>query len=325
MSLLRLLRAGKSLVDNQDSVGRYRLTSQRLLPKFGSKKNPFRAPANESPKKDLNNSTPQLLKVPADESVEETVTPSEGVVTKNVMSEGGTVHGFKVGTLLSATEEQRDVVTGPNGTQRLPVQPAAGFANATEVSNQGGLIRMEGDGVVILRSRENVVSGSPFVAGNPTKISLWEGAAARCGHFVATLRQSPPLLFVLCANWGSAAWAGLVCFTKAVMPKMKEWWEAVRAKGRGLTRRKPQLPKPAIPTFPKPAVQGELSLDRVKVMRNDLSDSDLEVVPAKASVSASGVVATAKSTTSEAGSSERFAGEPEWQRVSLEMFGAGKS
>jgi hypothetical protein len=39
--------------------------------------------------------------------------------------------------------------------------------------------------------------------------------------------------------------------------------------------------KPAIPRFPKPPMQGELSLDRIKVLRNDLSDADLEIVPAK--------------------------------------------
>lgn len=31
----------------------------------------------------------------------------------------------------------------------------------------------------------------------------------------------------------------------------------------------------------RPAVQGELSLDKVKVVRNDLSDTDLEIVPAR--------------------------------------------
>ena len=48
--------------------------------------------------------------------------------------------------------------------------------------------------------------------------------------------------------------------------------------------RKPAEPKPAIPRFDKPhaPVQGELSLDNVKVMRNDLSEADVEVVPAKA-------------------------------------------
>jgi hypothetical protein len=39
---------------------------------------------------------------------------------------------------------------------------------------------------------------------------------------------------------------------------------------------KPKLP--GIPRFGKSAVQGELSLDRVKVVRNDLMDADLEVV-----------------------------------------------
>lgn len=41
---------------------------------------------------------------------------------------------------------------------------------------------------------------------------------------------------------------------------------------------RPKLP--GIPRFGKPAVQGELSLDRVKVVRNDLTHADLEVVPA---------------------------------------------
>jgi hypothetical protein len=31
----------------------------------------------------------------------------------------------------------------------------------------------------------------------------------------------------------------------------------------------------------KPAVQGELSLEKIQVMRNDLSDTDLEIIPAK--------------------------------------------
>ena len=38
MSLVRLLTAGKSLVGMKDTENRYRMTSQRLLPKFGSAK-----------------------------------------------------------------------------------------------------------------------------------------------------------------------------------------------------------------------------------------------------------------------------------------------
>jgi hypothetical protein len=39
--------------------------------------------------------------------------------------------------------------------------------------------------------------------------------------------------------------------------------------------------KSGIPRFDKPVVQGELSLDNIKVVRNDLSDADMEIVPAK--------------------------------------------
>ena len=41
MSLLRLLTTGKSLVGVRDTESRYRVTSQRLLPQFGSARNPF--------------------------------------------------------------------------------------------------------------------------------------------------------------------------------------------------------------------------------------------------------------------------------------------
>jgi hypothetical protein len=52
---------------------------------------------------------------------------------------------------------------------------------------------------------------------------------------------------------------------------------------RWLSRRRRPAPA-AIPRFNKALVQGELTLDRVKVLRNDLSDSDLEVVPVRAPV-----------------------------------------
>jgi len=48
--------------------------------------------------------------------------------------------------------------------------------------------------------------------------------------------------------------------------------------------RKSAEPKPVIPRFSKShaPIQGELSLDNIKVMRNDLSEADVEVVQAKA-------------------------------------------
>jgi hypothetical protein len=43
MSLLRLLTAGKSLIGLQRAESRYQLPGAKMLPRFGSKKNPFRA------------------------------------------------------------------------------------------------------------------------------------------------------------------------------------------------------------------------------------------------------------------------------------------
>jgi hypothetical protein len=50
-----------------------------------------------------------------------------------------------------------------------------------------------------------------------------------------------------------------------------------------LGSRKPVEAKPLIPRFSKgqAPIQGELSLDNIKVMRNDLSETDVEVAPAK--------------------------------------------
>src|SRR6266404_8918882 len=50
MSLLRLLAAGRSLVGMKDITARYRMRTAALLPKFGSPKNPFAAPAKAEPK-----------------------------------------------------------------------------------------------------------------------------------------------------------------------------------------------------------------------------------------------------------------------------------
>ena len=67
-----------------------------------------------------------------------------------------------------------------------------------------------------------------------------------------------------------AWWEKFLDEAGAVMSKLAGWW----------SQRKSPV-KPAIPRFDKPVVQGELSLENIKVVRNDLNDADLEVVPAK--------------------------------------------
>jgi hypothetical protein len=143
MSLLRLLTAGRSLVSVRDTEPRYRVTSQRLLPQFGSGKNPF--------------------------SGREAATPTQ------------------TSAVVAKTEAAMSSVSGEKSSRAK---------------------------------------------------ALWVGAAAR----------------------------------------MSVWTEKL---GGRFARSCAKPISPAIPQFNKPPVQGELSLDRVQVMRNDLSDADLEIVPAR--------------------------------------------
>lgn len=52
-----------------------------------------------------------------------------------------------------------------------------------------------------------------------------------------------------------------------------------------------RAPQPAVEPLPN-VVQSELSLDAVKVLRNDLSDADVEIVPVKSRTVAAEVAAT---------------------------------
>lgn len=75
----------------------------------------------------------------------------------------------------------------------------------------------------------------------------------------------------------------------AVAPLLKRlqalavaWASRVAAFAKGLWDRllrvRRKEPRPLLPRLGKPAVQTELSLDNVKVVRNDLEESDLEIV-----------------------------------------------
>jgi len=93
-----------------------------------------------------------------------------------------------------------------------------------------------------------------------------------------------------------------------------------RARLIGLLKRpRGETAKPAIPRFTKQPVQGELSLDKIRVVRNDLSDADLEVVPA-ASPAALASAAPGLQTGERAGVAEST-----WGRVATRIFGAGNT
>ena len=77
--------------------------------------------------------------------------------------------------------------------------------------------------------------------------------------------------------------------------------------------------KSAIPRFPKPAVQGELSLERIQVVRNDLSDADLEIVPAKPMATPATATPAPRLIVKAEGAKSA------WGRVTSRILGAGRT
>jgi hypothetical protein len=95
---------------------------------------------------------------------------------------------------------------------------------------------------------------------------------------------------------------------------------ALRAKLSWLKRRRRNQPRTsAIAGFASGPVQGELSLDRIKVMRNDLSDADLEIVPA----AVKGPEVAGEPALQSDGKTERA--QTGFSRMTTELMGAGKT
>lgn len=202
MSLLRLLTAGKSLVGLRNSEHRYHLNSQRALPRFRAKQNPFRASVRpESP--------PSMR---------------ESMITPSVLS-------------LTASE---------------PV------------------------------------------------VSKLEGAPSPVASSATVNRTAPPQ-FALKGRALKASGDQIAGFMSVVTERMTKLFR------RGSSPRQ----EAPVPRFAKPLVQGELTLERVRVMRNDLSDTDFEVVSKPTPVPAPPAEPAEKR-------------ERSWQKMAGHIFGAGK-
>jgi hypothetical protein len=217
MSLVRLLTTGKSLVGMQDNLSRYRLTKQRLLPKFNSKKNPFAPPIKAEPAKPA----------PA---------VAEAVLPAAARSEAAAFFENKAGepAAVKVRSIERGTLSYPGTVERGPAGASPCHNTSVEsISVPPAKTGTKADGATAV-----VPPREPVLANRNGQRDLAPPLAARS-------RKS-----ALAGNWLKVA--GLL-----------SGFLERKQKAAGL--------KPA-----RTPVQCELSLEKVKVVRNDLSDADLE-------------------------------------------------
>jgi hypothetical protein len=158
---------------------------------------------------------------------------------------------------------------------------------------------MGGEGAGRYRMRNGVRLPKFIAPGNPFKAEVGEEAPGA--------RPPAPLM---AARDGTDGTNGIKP-ALAVRAESFSWWGYA---GQGLRRAasfcreqnplarvgRPKLP--GIPRFGKRPVQSEFSLEQVRVMRGDLTDADLEIIPA---------ATLGKSV-----------GSPAWKNLTARMFGA---
>ena len=129
-----------------------------------------------------------------------------------------------------------------------------------------------------------------------------------------------PALQGLAGNRALSARARGTCLAEALRLRAAALLGRWRARvSRWLWRPSGKVAKPTIPRFTKQPVQGDLSLDKIKVVRNDLSDADLEVVPAKQPA------AQASAAPGVRAEERAEVGEGTWGRVTNRMFDPGET
>jgi len=254
MSLGKLLATGRSLIGGAPDAGRYDISARNRLPKFGGK-NPFARPVRPAPPVSMvataTTSAPKPVLAP--------VNPGEPAAV--------------------VAQHKKTQVIEYKKTQRIP-EPA---------NRSTGLVSDH----ALISSTMRGASGR-----NRLKAGLQTGARVAMGWMksfwrVTRARAVAALAVARGFKWGSslqvcrALASGVWVQIRRTAPLGRAMCGRIQSLFGKLTGlfRKQQEPKSVIPRFGKPAVQTELSLDRVKVVRNSLEDSDLEVVTADTATS----------------------------------------
>lgn len=184
MSLLQLLTTGKALEGAHNSPHRYRLTNHRLLPKFGSKQNPFAA-------KESSVSAPQSGDAKPSTASAETKpsSPKGGSSRRNYKSALE-----KLLPWLKSLRLPRFHLRG----KRNPTAAQPSVAMPASVATQGEL-RLEGIRVVrndLSETDLEIVTGSGDKAkteGNEAHPETVEPGARETGDGSTKLQVGPPL------------------------------------------------------------------------------------------------------------------------------------
>ncbi len=146
-------------------------------------------------------------------------------------------------------------------------------------------------------------SASPVQPGALRAEEGSRSSGSRFGEMISTLR-----------NAAKQVTASVASFIKALRPRAA----ALLRKLTSLVPRRRSRPRTAaIASFARGALQGELSLDRIKVVRNDLSDVDLEVVRTSEKV-APAIAASTSPTVPQTG-------QTAWAPATPGLIGAGKT
>jgi hypothetical protein len=274
MSFSRLLAAGKSMVGMQNAQSPYRMRAENLLPKFEStKKNPFTlAPKTDTPKPEPA-MTPSLAtpNVSAD-----TLTPSRDLQLNLVST-------VAVIAAKQSEPECVPVVVTPPLIAAMPIPKE----EVQTVLQQRRVMQPEPNKGLVDASPLGLKTGTPTRAPLPAPVVAPPKAAAK-------QPKSAPAP-------SSENDSSQVAASKPAKTEQSFGWLAPLTNLFRI-RKRPQ------PANLRKAVQTELSLDRVKVMRNDLNDADLEVVTIRRSEKAVAQPAGAEaSTVNDVGSFSRMA------------------
>ena len=305
MSLGKLLATGRSLIGGAPGEGRYNISNANRLPKFGSGENPF-APSATSEARVVGSGTGILPVQWEEQSQAESSTQAEPPVSREcsadrleacpttlrsdshtmderiaefVKHSEGVCH--EAGDISEVQVERTPLSGGLGSDVEQASKPAVSQvskpARAGDFLDVAGGCRPAGLETGDTAGLETCATAKAVVA-RWMKIFWRVARAGAVAGWAAVRRLEWRASVQLCRSMAGAAWM----FIRRIGPLARVAWDKLKfisIKLAGLFRRREQPePKPLFPRFGKSVVQAELSLDSIKVVRNNLEDSDLEIV-----------------------------------------------